>query len=174
MRNRTQLEVAIGIDLGPRLSFLALADVANVRFESMRSQVPGASFPSREPPREGSALVTSLHRTSLWMRNPSLGILSAYDEKLRPLGYEKLVAESVYLLQPSAHDCSLGSPSGNQTQILSSRPPCPAKGINLQSVADGECYATKISQELEIPADCVQRRLTGRFICNKVYLVSRD
>ncbi len=37
-----------------------------------------------------------------------------YGENLHPLTYEKSVAESVYLLQQPAYECSLHSLSGNQ------------------------------------------------------------
>ena len=55
-------------------------------------------------------------------RSPSLGVLSFDLENLHPHKREKFVAESVYLLQQPAHDCSLVSLSGNQ---LRSRVPIP-------------------------------------------------
>jgi hypothetical protein len=61
------------------------------------------------------------------MRSASLGRLSGRPENLRLVRCEKFVAESVYLLQRSAHECRLASPSGKNSEP-SSHPPCPVNG----------------------------------------------
>src|SRR5580704_14008050 len=58
------------------------------------------------------------------MRNPSLGPVSRPDGNVHPAGCETSFAESLYLLQQPAYDCSLASLSGNNSKP-SSHPPCP-------------------------------------------------
>jgi hypothetical protein len=90
---------------------------------STRSAPPGQPNEVR-----WTAGLTTRPRTLRPMRNPSLGVSSFCRENLHPRQHEKSVAESVYLLQQAAYDCSLASPSGNQL----SRVPishCPINGI---------------------------------------------
>ena len=57
-------------------------------------------------------------------RKSTLGALSTRAGNVHPVGCEKPVAESVYLLQQPAYDCRLASLSGKQLKA-SSHPPCP-------------------------------------------------
>jgi len=58
------------------------------------------------------------------MRTPSLSVLSCQAGNVHSAGCETSVAESLYLLQQPAYDCSLRSLSGNNSKA-SSHPPCP-------------------------------------------------
>ena len=70
------------------------------------------------------------------VRNSSLGLSSVDEGNLCPLVYENSGAESGYLLQQPAHECSLASPSGNQ---LRAEFPSPLPGKRKVCVTVVQC-----------------------------------